>query len=626
MMKKLVIALAAALLLTGCGVAPEVPETTAPPAETTMPTEPLPSCYVEDSPMERGTGGAVLQYELESPVTGLGTLGGELLVCTGNRTLTLFDSDTLAVLRTRELDHDIDWDSSSLVLTENGMGYYDPSCQTYLTLDNNLITASTYVGENDVLAQSVISGDFSRIYYAAENGIRVLQISDGTSRLVREEHKPILSVGGMLFNDTILYYTRLNDHGNVETCFVDVDNGSLYQTADFQGQIVSWTRNYVGRMVLDHAMGQTTWLISGDLEGNLQRLKPDSIWDDALLLPNGWAVLQQSSRVGLTLFCYDMADGSFVSQITMPEQYSLMTCGAVSGSRIWLCDENGDRFYCWDTAVSGGATPESAFGDYSAMGTPDEKGLAQCGQLAQTIGSRHGVKITVREENNRTSGVDYSTYPDYRSDMYTLALRELERVMKDLPEDFLKNVGKLTDAGQLEIRLVDDYDPDRKFTPATGSLDVADGHAAVCVSICGNIREIFFHELFHMMEVQFMNSGDGFKNWEALNPENFTYANSYADYYEGKLNGSAYLSQGSSFFADAYGLISPREDRAQIFLYACLDGESGRFASPGMQAKLNMVSQIIREYISIGSGEIPVWEQYLFPGESTEETRNPETE
>ncbi len=625
MMKKLVIALVAVLLLSGCNGQTGISETTLPPAETTMPTEPVPSCYVENSPMERGTGGAVRQYQLDSQITGLGMLDGDLLVCTGNRTLMLFDCDTLEPIRVRELDHDVDWDSAGLVFGTEGIAFYDGGNGTYVTLDNNLITAATYAVEEELLSQPVISSDFSRIFYATENGIRVMNLADGTSRLLREEHNKVLDLGGMLFDNGTLYYTRLTEGGEAETCFVDSVNGSLYQTADFQGQVLSWGRNYIGRMVLDHAMGQTAWLISGDLQGTLKRLKPDCIWEEALLLPNGWAVLQQSSRVGLSLFCYDMADGSFISQITMPEQYSLLTRGAISGSRIWLCDEIGERFYCWDTAVSGGASGDSAFADYASMGAPDEDGIAQCQKLAQTVGDRHGVKITIREENNRTAGVDYSTYPDYRSDMYTLALRELERVMKDLPEDFLKKVGKLTDAGRLEIRLVDDYDPDQKFTPATGSIDVADGSAAVCVSICGNIREVFFHELFHMMEVQFMNNGSGFSDWDQVNPKNFNYANSYTDYYEGKLNRSSYLSQGSSFFADAYGLISPREDRAQVFLYACLDGESGRFASPGMQAKLTMVCQVIRQNLSIDGDEELIWEQYLFPGESTEETRNPES-
>ena len=58
-MKKLVIALMAVLLLTGCAAQPVQTEPTLPPAETTIPTEPLPSIYVENSPMERGTGGAV---------------------------------------------------------------------------------------------------------------------------------------------------------------------------------------------------------------------------------------------------------------------------------------------------------------------------------------------------------------------------------------------------------------------------------------------------------------------------------------------------------------------------------------------------------------------------------------
>ena len=624
MMKKLVIALGLALLLMGCSTVPQPTETTAPPAETTMPTEPVPSCYVANSPMERGTGGAVRQYVLDNAVTGLGMLGEDLLVCTGGRTLMLLDGDTLEVIRTRELDHDVDWDSTSLVFGSEGVAFYDASCQTYVTLDNNLITASTYVIGEEMLSQPVISNAFDRVFYATGNGIRVMDLAAGTSRLLREEHKQVLSVGGMLFDNTTFYYTRLNDDGDVETCFVDAQNGSLYQAADFQGQVLSWGRSYVGRMVLPHAMGQTTWLISGDLEGNLKRLNPDCIWEDALLLPNGWVVLQQSSQVGLTLTCYDMATGSLVSRITMPEQYGLMVRGAVGNGRIWLSDQAGERFYCWDTAVSGGSGSDSVFAHYPSMGDPDEAGLAQCQQTAQAMGERYGVRITFREENNRTAGVDYSTYPDYRSDMYNKALRELERVLKDLPEDFLKKVGRLTNAGKLEISLVDDYDPDQKTTQATGYIDVADRNAAVCVSICGNIREIFFHELFHMMEVQFMNDGDGFKNWDEVNPKNFTYANSYADYYEGRLNRSSYLSQGSNFFADAYGLISPREDRAQVFLYACLDGESGRFSSPGMQAKLNMVCQVIREYISLGTDEPILWEQYLFPGDSTEEIRNPE--
>lgn len=621
MMKRMVIALmAAALLMSGCNSQTEPAETTLPPVETTIPTEPVPSCYVENSPMERGTGGAVRQYELDAPVTGLCMLGQDLLVCTGSRNLMILDSRTLETIRTRELDHDLDWNSTSLVAGENGIAFYDAACGMYMTLDNSLITASTYVISGASENQAVINSSFDRIYYVADDGIRVMDLADGISRMLREEHSPVLSLEGLLFNDRTLHYVRRNESGEAQTCFVDAENGSLYQTAVFQGQVLSWNRNYAGRMILDHALGQSTWLVTGDLEGNLQRLDPDCNWNSALLLNNGWAVVQQSSQVGLSLYCYDMADGTRIAQITMPEQYEELTLGCADGSRLWLADDQGQRFFCWDTAISGGSDPDSCLVDYAALGRPDEAGLDQCRQLAQTIGQRHGVEITIREENNRTSGVDYSTYPDFRPDMYNEALRDLERVLRKLPENFLKNVGRHTDAGKLEIRLVDDYDPDQKATPATGSIDVTDGNAAVCVSICGDLEEIFFHELFHVMEIQIMNNQDGFKNWEETNPADFEYVNSYAPYYDGSLKKSAYLNQGSNYFADDYGLISPREDRAQVFLYACMDDQSDRFASPAMQEKLSRICRMLRDSFSVAEDQTPIWEQYLFAGESGDRT------
>lgn len=617
-MKKLVIALMAALLLAGCNAQAQPAETTLPPVETTTPTEPVPSCYVENSPMERGTGGAVKQYQLDGSVTGLGMLGDNLLICTGNRTLQLLDGDTLELLRTRELDHDVSWEEAGLVFGENGVAFYDENNRTYVTLDTNLITASTYVIAEKMIAQPVITRDFSDIYFAAEDGIRVMHLAEGTSRLIREEHNEVLSVGGLLFDDGTLYYTRCTEDGEVQTCFVDAANGSIRHTADFQGKILSWDRSYAGIMMLDHAMGQTTWLVSGNLSGKLQRLDSQYGWDSAILLSNGWAVLQDASQVGVTLYCYDLSDGTLVSQVIMPQQYVLFSYGCADGERIWLCDGTGSRFYCWNTALSGRGSSESALVAYASLDEPDEAGLVQCEKLAQTIGQRYGVEITIQEENNRTTGVDYGGYPDFRPDLYNEALRELERVLKDLPGDFLRKVGRLTDGGKIQICLVDDYDPGTKVTQATGSMDVTDGKTAVRVSMCENIREIFLHELFHVLEVQIMNIRDGFKWWEYLNPEGFEYVNSYAPYYAGDLKKSAYLKAGENYFADDYGLVSAREDRAQVFLYACLDGQEDRFATEAMQKKLGQICDMLRSSFSIAEDESPIWEQYQIPEETEE--------
>lgn len=617
-MKKWVIALMAALALTGCGSQPVQTEPMETTLETTTPTEPAPSCYVENSPMERGTGGAVKQYQLDQPITGLGMLGENLLVCADGQTLLLFDPERMELLRSRVLERELSWDEAGLVLSETGVAYFDEDRSAYVTLDTNLITASTVVISEPMLSQPVITRDFSDIYFASQDGIRVMHLSEGTSRLLREEHNQVLSVDGLLFEDDTLCYTRRTDSGETENCFVNAGNGQLQYTANFQGQIRSWGEHYAGLMTLDHAMGQTTWLVSGDLSGSLKRLDPDCAWDGALLLEEGWAVLQDSSQVGVTLSCYDLSDGCLVSKVIMPQQYDLFVHAGRDGSRIWLTDSSGARLYCWDTAVSGRSGGESALTDYTSLSEPDEQRLAECRQNAQVIGQRYGVEISFAEENNRTAGVDYSGYPDFRPELYNQALRTLERVLRDLPEDFLRRVGRLTDSGVLEICLVDDYDPGTKTTPATGSIDVSGGNTTVRVSMCTDLEEIFHHELFHVLEVQIMNISDGFKWWEHINPDGFAYVNSYAPYYEGKLDNSAYLKEGVNYFADGYSMISEREDRAQVFVYACMDGQEERFQSWAMQKKLGQVCEMLRECFDIPEDESPVWEQYLSDEEFVE--------
>ena len=166
-MKRLWIVFLAALLLTGC--APQAlpgtqpPETTL-PAETTVPTEPLPSFYIQNSPMERGTGGAVRQYEMDGQVTGLSMFDGKLLLCTDNRKLWMLDSETMAVLRSRELEQELNWDDESLLINARGVAWYDSRTKSYITLDNNLNIAPIFTLDGETTGQPAISSTMGRIY------------------------------------------------------------------------------------------------------------------------------------------------------------------------------------------------------------------------------------------------------------------------------------------------------------------------------------------------------------------------------------------------------------------------------------------------------------------------------
>ena len=77
------------------------------------------------------------------------------------------------------------------------------------------------------------------------------------------------------------------------------------------------------------------------------------------------------------------------------------------------------------------------------------------------------------------------------------------------------------------------------------------------------------------------------------------------------MDASAYLQWGGNYFVDAYAMVSQREDRAQTFLYAVLEGEGNRFLSDSMQEKLTQISKLLRKYFAIDETVTPVWEQYL---------------
>lgn len=613
-MKKLWMILLAVLLLTGCGAqtgqTPPV-ETTA-PAETTEATEPLPSFYVENSPMERGTGGVVRQYEMESNVTGMAMLNGNLLVCTDNRTLYLLDAQTMKILRTRELEHTLRWDDESLVVSDYGVAYYDETAGVYVTLDAGLISAATFALGDHMLTRPVISSELDRIYYATEAGIELMLPAEGTTHRLREEHGRIVSVDGLLFDNEILCYTRQTEDGETEKCFINVRDGGLRDATEFRGEMRTWENRYSCVMELEHAMGETAWLITGERGANPQRLAAQNHWDDALLLDNGWAVLQATSRVGVTLYCYDLTDGTKVSEVILPEQYETFAWGCADDSLIWLCDGAGNRFFCWDTA-DGRTDGKSELTSCASLGRQEETDFSQCESRARLIGERYGIKVDYTEQGNRTVGVDYTDEPDLRPEQYDQALVALERAIQALPQGFLKTAGKTADSGKLTVLLVDDYDPATEASQATGSVDVSDGEMILYVSMCPDLAEIFYHELFHILDVQIMNESDGLNHWEDLNPEGFAYVNVYAAYYAGELKDSEYLLWGNNYFADDYGLISPREDRAQVFLYAVLEDQEARFASQVMQKKLGLICTMLRECFSIPEEATPIWEQYLLP-------------
>lgn len=606
-MKKMVIGLAAVLMLTGC--AQSVPPTEAPTepqqtvvSETIEETQPPQCFYVPDSPMERATSGAVTVYQMDGSVTGLSMLGEKLLVCTDNRTLHLLTGSPLEEVRTRELENKLAWGEPDLRITPSGIAYYDEASATYVTLDENLVSGPSFVLPDQLDSRPLISSDLSAIYFVADRSIQVMDLQEGTTRMLRQEHEPVTRLGGLMFDNSCLYYTRRESDDSERTCFVDASTGSIIRTNRFQGRIVSHDTDFNSVLKINDAMGQTNWVVTGDSAGPRKMLSIEDGWGDPILLDNGYVILQQRSKVGLELACYDMNAEKQLARVLMPQQYNLFAYAGADNGSIWLSDGASSRFYRWDlSAPVSQVTPVAEIGAYASLLQPDTEAMEAVEAEREAIAQRLGMEISFVQSGNRTEDADYREIPDYMPVQYGRALEQLRMAAERLPEGFAKKLG-------LKVELVDRFDPAWGVTSSNGSYELEGGSAQISVDMCPDVEGIFYHELFHLMEVQMRNSGDGLDGWKRLNPDGFSYTGSAE-------SGQQELAE-EGVVADGHGMVSAREDRAQIFMYACMSGQQDRFASEVMQQKLAFLSEQIGDSFDVG--DTPIWEQYLHTEEDSE--------
>ena len=356
-------------------------------------------------------------------------------------------------------------------------------------------------------------------------------------------------------------------------------------------------------------MGDTRWVVFGDNRGNLRMLEAQPGWGDALILSNGWVILQQESKLGLSLACFDPERGEQTARVLLPQLGGPFVFAGTDGRFVWLCDGAGTRFYRWDLRRNGEET--EAVGQivpYASLSQPGEEAMAAVEARADALSAELGLEILMVPGANRTDGIDYAELPDYRIVLYAQALERTKIAADRLPAELLQQVRQKTENDRLLLALVDGYDPAWEVRPGTGSYRMEGGSAQINVVMCKDLESIFYHELFHVMEVQMRNRSDRLKQWDSLNPEGFAYTGE-----ETPPDRMAPVQDypGGSPVADGHSMMSGREDRAQLFMYACMDGQAERFASETMQAKLRFLSQVIRSAYRIT--DTPVWEQYLLP-------------
>ena len=420
-----------------------------------------------------------------------------------------------------------------------------------------------------------------------------------TTRLLRQESGTILRLDGLRFDGALLQYTRQREDGMAEACFIDPDSGSLRGTALLEDELITVGDRFFVYLTVRTPVSEDRRMITGTRTGG-----PESVfdwisgWDNPLVLPGGQILLQKQGETGLELACFDLTDGTELGRVLLPEQESPVVTACVDGSALWFSDGQNGCFSRWEMTPAADGELLSGLAPYSSLSDPSEENRQAVDARRMELEDAFDLRVSYAQADNRTEGVDYSRMPDHVPMQYSCAGDLLGQTLEQLPENFLDSVRHKA-GGTLTVELTDRYDPAWPVKPGTGSIDLTGGQTCIRVDMSGDLPAIFYHELWHVLEVQMHNRSDRISRWNRFNPSGFDYSGSV------ETDPETYLG----VTADGWGMVSAREDRAQLFAYACLPDQQERLAKPVLQEKLRFLCELLRD--NYDCGDQPIWEQYL---------------
>lgn len=587
-------------LLTGC--AAQDPITT---SYETLPSETPVREVSFLVPAEQSS--AAQWFSLPESVTGFLMSGENLLFFCGseNTVLTLVDPAAQQILSTHETGTVLMPENSTVQLLNNGLSYFNSRTKETVVLDDRMQEICRIPAPEELTGMPLLSCDKNTLYYCTPSAIRVLDISTGISRILREASYPVQGVSGLLLEDSVLQISITDMAGNRHTLFLSVETGQLL--GDFEGNVLPETS--ANHYYLHHQESGNT-IFFGSAGEEPMVLRPREKADDAFFLESHiLTVFRQDGRMILDLYALDsgLRTGCLEEQ-----ECILLNAAAAEDGSIWLLckQENNTSTLCrWYPAAA--EPSDSAF--YTTprytRKEPDYDGLAACSLYAQDMSSRYGIDIFIYTDAAAMQPWDYELEYEYDAAVLLRELEQLDRRLAYYPPGFLQTLsGKFSGINICIVRQI-------RGAPESGSVDIAggiqfwDGYEAYIVLAAGHDTEqTLYHELCHLIDTVVLTESTAYDGWEFLNPKGFQYANTYSH----AMNANDWLQAGWESFLDNHSLSYAKEDRARIMEYAMTAGNADRFESPYLHAKLELLCTGIRDAFDLEEAEEAfLWEQYL---------------
>ncbi len=614
MIKLLCALLTAALLFTGCAQLANWP-TDAPTPPATEPTHAAePTLLDERLPVE-GCGNA--WYIPMEALNGMGVpefflLDGALFAYSSTYTeegtgsfvlkrISLADGAVTAQL-------ELPCGYATVQAGQTGIGVCDQEEKTVYLLDFDLKETARYPqGQSETTLW--LSPDLSAAY--------VIDWSSGVERVELETgaRTPVISnaadVSICTQGQTALVVSYMDRATQRSTsCRIDLASGQT-EALPLAGVVYSAVQ-VGGTWMIERAAEFGRYAI---VTGGLTRWTERKNTRFELLAPR--AELLEFDEVGAGMTLYD-CDGRFLSRCALPETVqfvarSIVWCEAWNGYLLLTGTENDEgRLVLWDPTVPG--TGSDLLLEEETI--PDGVSAApELYERAAAIGEQYGLDLRIADRCVR----DYDSYDAVEvsdSDRLSLSLDILEAALADYPEGYFRQL-LYGNVQSIRVELIGELAP--KADAQLGETAAAfaqelQGEYLVVFDVytltAGNVYHEFTHVTDRRLAWDALHREDALfseEAWAALNPEGFSYGESYEDYPEENWQ---YASTG--YFVSEYSMTYPTEDRATMFEMA-MNGDllAQDYWAP-LREKLRYYSACIRDCLdTTGWPETTNWETVL---------------
>ena len=490
----------------------------------------------------------------------------------------------------------ISCEATDFTVSEHGVSYYREDGQELVFLDTQLRQQAKVEIPADISGHPCVSHANQEVYYCKDKEVRALHLQTGISRLVKSQVCQSIELVASHLDGTMLACRVINEQGAENMLYLDSATGQTLDDVSRLTDIQTGATEYL----VSRTEGIVDQQIFGSLDGEAQVLTVEE--PVTAVFPLNGAYRWYMDEGTLVMDYYDFATGTHSAQVRMVGVGEPIAVAADS-KYIWFLAMEGETemLYRWDVSASPTGNAHNYIIPLYTRSEPNVQGLQQCAQRAMELKEKYGLYVHVGEEALEVTG-GYELVSEYLVPSMSAMMDRIEVLLSQFPSGFWEeSLAK----GDLHISLVRSIAGNKEMVQFYENSD-----AYVLLQASENIEDNFLHGVAYIIDSHVLGNSRDYDTWKKLNPEEFDYDYHYYNYQ--KYGDSEYLSDENRYFADAYAMTFPHEDRCRLFVHAMLDGNEEIFKTDAMQAKLKRMCQGIREsYGYEKDGNTYQWERYL---------------